>query len=327
MRKALGFFMVLTLAQSFLAFHAAAQPSETQLKTAYDYAMKLYTAHRFDDAKVIFKKIAMVSTTPALDANAYYYYAQCAFHTEDYDACVKSLDILVQKYPLSSPVKGGFVFKFCFFLINQVAHIQSKWDYYRYPESKDEKGEIVWKESIPPGFKIKRINFRLGFGLLRVLNRVYSQAPQTAACKKALEAMLNVPLTIKWVDEKAPPDRWSHPTDFLSFFTTTEKKNFSKFICERMFYNWKTEKLYLYLDMHDDIRNLRPRFVALTRNLSDPDDAPPPATVSNGVTTVANDIDPYYTLTLRKLFQSSGYEPYTDSFTSVIESNPSDLTL
>ncbi len=326
MRKTLGFFLVLTLAQSLSPFHAtAAGPTEAQLKTAYNYADKLYAAHRFQDARDIFKKIAMASTDPNLDANAFYYYAQCAFHTEDYDACVKALDILVQKYPNSTPVSGGYVFKFCYFLINQVVHIQSKWDYFRYPEGKDDKGEVVWKESVPPGYKIKRINFRLGFGLYRVLNRVYSTAPQTAKCKAALEAMLKTPLTIKWVDEKAPPDQWFHPTDFISLFSITEKKAFSKFICDRMFYNWKTEKLYLFLEMHDDIRNLKPRFIAMTKNLADPDDAPQVASANGG--TASDYQDPYYTLTLEKLFNATGYNPYEDSFKSVIESSPSDLTL
>ncbi len=320
--------MILTLAQSFSAFHAVAQPSEAQLSTAFDYANKLYHAARFDDAKEIFKKIAMVSTTPSLNANSLYYYAQCSFRTQDYDACVKSLDMLVQKWPNSTPVAQGYVFKFCYFLINQVALIQDKWDYFRYPEGKDDAGLTAWKESVPPGYKAKRINFRLGFGLLRVLNRVYSNAPQTAECKKKLMKMINTPLTIRWVDEKAPPDHWFHPTDFVSTFSTPEKKNFSKFICDRMFYNWKSDKLYLFLDMYDDIRNLKPRYIALTKNLEDDDSGNQTASsTSGGVTPASLNGDPFYVFTLSKLFQVTGYNPFTDSFKSITDDSPSDLKL
>lgn len=320
--------MVLTLAQSFSAFHAAAQPTETQLKTAYDYALKLYGAQHFDDAKELFKKIAMVSTTPAVNANSLYYYSQCCFRTQDYDACVKSLDMLVQKWPNSTPVAQGFVFKFCYFLIDQVSKVQSKWDYYRFPEGKDENGAIIWKESVPPGFKAKRINFRLGFGLLRVLKRVYSSAPQTAQCKMKLVKMLTTPLTIRWVDEKAPPNRWFHPSDFVSEFQTPEKKGFSKFICERMFYNWKTEKLYLFMDMYDDIRNLKPRYIALTKNLEDEDaNTQTSSSSKGGVAQASYNQDPFYTFTLQKLFQVTGYNPFNDSFTSITDSGLNDLKL
>jgi tetratricopeptide (TPR) repeat protein len=329
MRKTIGLVLVLTLAQSFSACHAAAQFSQAQLVSAYQYAMKLYAAHRFDDAKELFKKIAMVSTNPGLNANSLYYFSQCSFRTQDYDACVKSLDMLVQRWPNSSPVAQGYVFKFCYFLINQASQIQDKWDYYRYPEGKDETGATIWKESVPPGFKARRINFRLAFGLYRVLNRIYANAPQTAQCKAKLIKMINTPLTIRWIDEKAPPNRWFHPTDFVSMFSTLEKKNFSKFICDRMFYNWKTEKMYLFLDMYDDIRNLKPRFIAITKNLEDEDAATQTANspAAPGVSNASYNQDPFYVFTLSKLFQLSGYNPYTDSFTSITDNESTNLTL
>ncbi len=330
MRKTLGFLMVLTLAQSFSAFHASAQPTEAQLTAAYKYSIQLYGAHRFDQAKEIFKKIATVSTNPSLNANSLYYYSQCAFRTEDYDACVRGLDVLVQRWPNSNPVVQGYVFKFCYFVINQVSHIQAKWDYYRYPEGKDDKGDVFWKESVPAGYTAKRINFRLGFGLLRVLNRIYSNAPQTAECKKMLVKMINTPLTIRWVDEKAPPDHWYHPSDFISYFSTVEKKHFSNFICERLFANWKTEKLFLFMDMYDDIRNLKPRFIALTKNLEDEDTTTEaPAVSSTGAAVASTSVyeDPNMVFTLSKLFQATGYNPFTDSSTNVVDSGLSDLSL
>jgi tetratricopeptide (TPR) repeat protein len=303
-----------------------ADPSEAQLTEAYKYAYALYGAQRFDQAKEVFQKIAAVTTQPGLSANSLYYYSQCAFRTEDYDGCVKGLDVLTQKWPKSAAITKGFVSRFAIFLINQVSKLQTNWDYYRYKEGLDENHQIIWKESIPPGFKIKRINFKLGFGLYRILKRIQPDAPETAACKQRLNSMINAPITMVWVDEKAPPDKWGHPGNFFSLFSITEKKQFSRFICDRMFYNWKSEKLYQFLDMYDDVRNLKPRFIARTKPPEDTGVAPgsmasaPPLPGSS--TPAAAPADPFAVLTLYKLFQVTGYNPYTDSFTSLIESTP-----
>lgn len=287
-----------------------------KLAAAYTYAKNLYAAQQFDKANEVFKKIIIAATDPDLSQNSLYLYSQCAFRTEDFNGCVKALTILAKRWPSSPLITSGYVPRFCSFVINEVANVQTHWDYYRFEEREDEKGQPVWKESVPPGYKIKRINFKLGFGLYRVLNLIQPKSPQTAAAKQKLDYMLSAPITMLWVDEKAPPTRYGHPEDFISIFSTVEKKDFSKVICDRMFFDWESEKFYLLLDMFDDVRNLRPRFIARTWQPQD------------GVTITAPTLDnqaPYFTLTA--LFKYAGYNPYTDSFTNLIESSPSDMNL
>ena len=245
-------------------------PSMSQLVTAYHYAYELYAAQQFIKAKEIFKKIALVTNQPALKSNSLYYYSQCAFRTEDYLGCVKALKLLVKKEPNCAAIKKGYVTRFCVFLIDQVATLQTHWDYSRYQVRVDEKGNPVWRESIPPGPKIKRINFRLGFGLYRVLHAIQPDSPEDVAANKKLHYMLSAPLSIVWVDEKAPETKYGHPADVLSVFSSNEKKHFSNVICERMFYDFQTEYFYKFLDMHDDVRNLRPRWVAVTKTPGKP---------------------------------------------------------
>src|SRR5581483_1613897 len=140
-----------------------------------------------------------------------------------------------------------------------------------------------------------------------------------------------------WVDEKAPPNKYGHPADFFSVFSTVEKKDFSNVICERMFFDWKSEKFYQFLDMYDDVRNLKPRFIAKTKIPEDADpnavlttpsgvSAPPPPPGAP-VTLPQAQQDPSIVLTLNKLFLISGYNPYEDSYTNLIESSPTDLNL
>lgn len=306
-----------------------------KLSVAYEYAKSLYAARNFDKAKEIFKKIVLVSTDSDLNANSLYLYSQCSFRTEDYEACVRALTILAKRWPSTPLITSGYVTRFCSSLITEVANLQTNWDYYRFKERNNEDGTPLWKESIPPGFKIKRINFKLGFGLYRVLKIIQPTGPQTLDAKNKLNYMLNAPITMIWVDEKAPPNKWGHPGDFMSYFSKVEKKDFSNVICERMFFDWKTEKLYLYLDMYDDVRNLKPRFIAKTKQ---PDEAEAPAAPSTvgqtaplvpgvNATAILPQQDPTIVLTLYKLFLVSGYNPYEDSYTSTIESSPSDLNL
>jgi tetratricopeptide (TPR) repeat protein len=301
-----------------------------KLSVAYTYAKSLYAAKQFDKAKDIFKKLVVVSTDEDLNANSLYLYSQCSFRTEDYTACVKALTILAERWPETPLIKTGYVTKFCYYLINEVANLQTNWDYYRFKERTADDGSPLWKESIPPGFKIKRINFKLGFGLYRVLKIIQPTGPVTADAKKKLDYMLNAPITMVWVDEKAPPNQWGHPGDFLSYFSTNEKKDFSNVICERMFFDWKTEKFYQFLDMYDDVRNLKPRFIAKTKEPDETDSLPvataPPAPGAP-VSTAVTQQDPTIVLTLSKLFLVSGYNPYDDSYTSTIESSPIDLNL
>jgi hypothetical protein len=140
-----------------------------------------------------------------------------------------------------------------------------------------------------------------------------------------------------WVDEKAPPNKWGHPADFFSILSTIEKKEFSKVICDRMFFDWQSEKLYQFMVMYDDVRNLKPRFVARTKppaetpsgpaTLSPPVTTPPPAPGTAAVTPKSPEADPNVVLTLSKLFDISGYNPYDDTFTNAIEKSPIDLSL
>ena len=247
------------------------------------------------------------------------------------------MNILVKRWPDCPIVKTGYVARFCSHLINDEANLQTSWDYMRFESRFDDKGNPVWKESIPPGFKLKRINFKLAFGLYGVLKTLQPDSTQSTTAKQELETMLNAPITMVWVDEKAPPTRFGHPADFFSIFSINEKKDFSKLICQRMFFDWQSEKLYQFLDMYDDVRNLKPRFVARSKP---PEEA---VTQSGPITTSGNQVlvpiaagpsastpiqqDPLAVLTLSKLFQLSGYNPYTDSFTNVIETSPTELNL
>jgi len=307
-----------------------------KLADAYDYAKALYAAKQYDKAKDIFKKIVLAATDSDLNANSLYLYSQCAFHTQDFLGCVKSLTILASRWPDCPIIKTGYVARFCSYIIDDEANLQTGWDYLRFRSRFDERGLPVWKESIPPGFKLKRINFKIAFGLYHVLTILQPNDPKTAEAKQKLDVMLNAPITMVWVDEKAPPTRYGHPADFFSVFSLNEKKYFSKMICQRMFFDWESEKLYQFLNMYDDVRDLKPRFVARSRN---PEEAPvesAPVSTGNqvlapqaaGVSAVTPELrDPLAVLTLAKLFQVSGYDPYSDSYTNVIETSPLDLNL
>lgn len=310
-----------------------AGPNIQQLVTAYKYAYELYAARQFEKSRDLFKKIAMVTDEPTLKSNSLYYYSQCAFRTEDYIGCVKGLRVLVNKVPDCAAIKKGFVTRFCVYLIDQSADLQTNWDYFRYQVPNDENGNAVWKESIPPGPKIKRINFRLGFGLYNVLHAIQPDSPEDAAAKQKLQRMLDAPLTVLWVDEKAPKTIYGHSADFLSLLSTNEKKHFSNVICERMFFNFQTEYFYKFLDMHDDVRNLKPRFVAVNKMISlTPETVapPPPAPNTAGgpiTTAISTEEDPNKPLTLNNLLHVAGYYPWLDSYSNTIEAAPTDLNL
>ena len=137
--------------------------------------------------------------------------------------------------------------------------------------------------------------------------------------------MLNTPLHILWVDYEAPPANYGHPGDFLSYFSTVEKKDFSKVICRRMFDDWESEKFYLFLNMHAEARNEKIRFVACTKDYLEASPYSGPLPVS--LLPQGTSDDPFFVLTLSKLFQASGYNPYTDSYKNVIEASPDDLSL
>ena len=308
---------ILILAIGFSRYPVSAVPTTQQLIDAYQYATELYQNEKYDQAMSIFKKVAILSgQQPGLCANSLYFYSQCAFRTENYMSCVKALNVLAKRWPDSAAVKNGYVTRFATFVINEVANVQTNWDYLRFKERVDSSGNNVWKESVPAGIKIKRINFKLGFGLLRVLTTLNPGSPEVATAKQKLVTMLSSPITMLWVDEKAPPDQYGHPVDSLSYFSLNEKKDFSKIICERMFFDWQTDRFYMFLNMYDDVRNLKPRFVAKTwYQVPQPGAAPSaPATMT----------DPLEVYTLAKLFEVSGYNPWNDSYKNVIETTPVD---
>jgi len=308
-----------------------AQTTAQQLSIGYNFAYSLYTAQKFDQAKDMFQKLAAASTEPTINANSLYYYSQSAFRTGDYDGCLKGLDLLVKRWPNSPEVAKGYVTQFATFLIDQVATLQTNWNYYRYKnDTLDDKGNPQFTESVPPGYKLKRINFKLGFGLYKILQEIQPTAAGTMAEKQKLDTMLNQPIKIFWVDEKAPPSQYGHPADFYAIITTSEKKQFSKIICDRIFYNWKTEKLCDFFDTYDDVENLRPKYVAKTKepiNSSEnqpllpytaegsTNGQPPPALAQ--VNNAPKIIDLTAVLTLANLFQVSGYNPYTDTITKL----------
>lgn len=314
-----------------------------QLIVAYNYAVSMYGEKDFDQAKELFRKIAAASADPSLNGNSLYYYSQCAFRTGDYEGCVKGLDLLVKKWPNSPVIKNGNISQFAGFLIDQVTDLQTNWDYYRYKDtSLDDKGQPIWKESVPAGFKIKRINFKLGFGLYKILQQIEPNSPEIIVVKQKLDVMLNQPIKIIWADEKAPTNQYGHPADFYSILSDKEKKEFSTVICERLFYDWKSPKLYQFFDMYDDVENLKPKFIARTKPVEDTTLAPPSnsqITAFNSRGSIPTGIgrppalptlpssetykDPTAVLTLANLFLITGYNPYTDTFTNLIESNPS----
>jgi hypothetical protein len=197
----------------------------------------------------------------------------------------------------------------------------------------DEKGNVQWKESVPPGYKLKKINFKLGFGLYRVLQEMQPNSVVAMSEKQKLDAMLKLPIKILWVDEKAPPSRFGHPEDFYAIITPAEKKQFSNLICERLFYDWKTDKLCDFFDTYDDVENLKPKYVAKTKETIDEAPAilpytaegqnglqPPPLVQVNPAPKTV--VDPTAVLTLANLFQVSGYDPYTDTTTKIDDSTP-----
>ncbi len=324
---------------------APVDPQTQQLIIAYNYAYSLYEARKFDQAKDLFRKLAAASMQPIINGNSLYYYSQCAFRTGDYDGCVKGLDLLAKRWPNSPAIKKGYVSRFATFLIDQVSTLQTNWDYYRYKDSAvDEKGADVWKESVPAGYKIKKINFKLGFGLYKILMQIQPTSSDTLAAKQKLDVMLNQPIKILWADEKAPVNKYGHPADFYSSLSTTEKKQFSKVICERMFYNWQNDKLYEFFDMYDDVQNLKPKFIARTKQFvssskdelstssilafnsrgSMPGTGLKPPMLTEKPELPKTYKDPTLVLTLANLFQVTGYNPYTDTFTNLIESLPAE---
>ena len=339
---------VFVLSSAFLApSDGKAAPS---IEEAYQYAYSLYTANNFSQAKQYYLYVVLNGTDSEQKANSLYLLCQCYLRLGDYNNCVKAANMLAGGYPKSSIVKNGSLTNFSTSLINQITNFQTDWDYWRYQDGTDDKNEIVWKESVPIGKRIKKIDFKLAFGLYRAMVKLNPTSTETKDAKKKLDAMLSRPMTIIWVDEKAAPNRNGHPADFFSLFTKNEKKDFSKVICDRMFYDWKSDMLWRFMDMYDDVRNLKPQYTAKTFNLDSdnsgdtgvagpvptatpkPSDALPPPPPLPGLEASADTPntkapEPQMTtpvdtdLTLGRLFTAAAYDPYSDTFSNPAETS------
>ncbi|HVM32211.1 MAG TPA: hypothetical protein VMU88_03690 [bacterium] len=325
------FAACLFLLAALFPAYAKAAPS---VDAAYQYAYSLFAANNLTQAKQYYLYVVLNGTDSEQKANSLYFLSQCYLRLGDLNNCVKAANMLAGGYPKSSVVKNGMLTNFCTNLISQITNLQTDWDYWRYQDGTDDKNEPIWKESVPVGKRIKRIDFKLAFGLYRALLKIDPKSAEVADAKKKLDGMLSRPLTIIWVDEKAAPNRLGHPADFFSYFTKNDKKAFSKVICDRMFYDWKSDMLYRFMDMYSDVRNLKPQYTAKTFNLdSDNSDtalinnstpagsAPPPPPLPGapdaGATTPAAATAPAVTdtdLTLGRLFAISAYDPYSDTF-------------
>ncbi|GEM_PF-3106466 len=262
----------------------------------YKRATLIYRDKDYKTSKDILKGVAEKSTNSELSGNALYLLTDCYVRLGEYDNSIKSINLLTKNFPQSSIVKNGYVLKFAVNIIDRLTQIPTDWDYWRYQDGFDDQGKPFYKESVPKGKRITRINFKLAFGMYRSLQQSAPNSPEALEAKRKLETMLAQPITFMWVDEKAQLSRWGHPEDFFSKLSTKEKKYFSEVICERMFYDWKTDKFHEHLLMFDDVRNLKHHYTARGKE--------------KGV------------FSLAKLFASAAYDPYTDTTANPTEANP-----
>lgn len=259
---------------------------------------------RLQDSAKKLKALLQASQHPELTANILYLLAFCQMRLSDYNSAIETTKTLVDKYSQTNLMKSGRVHKFLLKVIAKSAKPPTSWDYERYREGEDDAGNPVWRESVPPDKPVHRINFRLPFQMFAALQKIAPRMRETLQAKQLLEAMLSTPITVRWVDEKAVHTPWGHPADFFSKLTKKEKEHFSKIICERMFYEWKTEKIYMVLDMYDDVRNLKHYYTARSRPAEKKDAQPG--------------------FTLAQLFAAAAYDPYTDTFGSAVEASASE---
>ncbi len=108
----------------------------------------------------------VVSTDEDLNANSLYLYSQCSFRTEDYTACVKALTILAKRWPNTPLIKTGYVTRFCYYLINEVANLQTNWDYYRFKERTADDGSPLWKRKYSSGLQNQTDQYQVGIRAL-----------------------------------------------------------------------------------------------------------------------------------------------------------------
>lgn len=271
------------------------QSLSPELVQQYKKALSDYRHKDYAMARKSLADIIAASSNDNLTANSLCLMAACDIGLGEYDDCLKSIETVTRDYPQSSAVQQGYVTRFAVNIIGQVAKIPTTWDYMRWQDGTVD-GQPQFKESVPLGTHIVRLDFRLGFGLLRCLQRIAPDAVETADAKKKLVGLLTTPITFVWIDEKAHPSMKGHPADFLSKISLEEKKRFSEVVCERVFNGWKTDKMYQVLDFYDEVRNLKHRYTA----------------IGNG---------PNGTLTLAKVFYFAGYDPFTGKAFNPTESS------
>lgn len=306
---------------------AAAAPADNDaLLLEYKRAYEIYQAKRIPEAKEIFKKVAETSTQDELTANSLFLLANCYIKMGEYDNCVQAVQTISSKYAHTGIVQKGQLLQFAVNIIDRACKIQTNWDYWRYQDGVDENKQPVWKESVPPGQQIARINFKLPFGMYKTLQQTQPNNPYTLQAKTKLETMMAAPITFTWIDEKAKLSPYGHPADFFSKLGIREKKHFSQVICERMFYEWKTEKFHLILNMYDDVRNLKHRYTAKGAGWEEKPqvskDASGKQVVLKPGVKVAEGV-----FSLAKLFEAAAYDPYNDAFRSATEAQPNELGL
>lgn len=266
-----------------------------QLKN-YKDALAAYRHREYATAKKILTDVVAGSNNDNLTANCLCLIAASDIGMGEYDDCLKNIQTVTKDYYQTSAVQKGYVNHFATYIINQISKVPTTWDYQRWEDGKTDDGKPQYKESVPLGTHIVRVDFKLAFGLYRCMEKISPDAPETAVAKKQLTTLLMTPITFVWVDEKVQLSKKGHPVDFMAKISLKEKKRFSEIICERIFQNWKTDKMYQCLNYYDEVRNLKHRYTAL----------------GNG---------PGGTITLAKVFYFAGYDPFSGNSFNPTESS------
>jgi len=262
----------------------------------YKDALAAYRHREYATAKKILNDVVAGSKNDNLTANCLCLIAASDIGMGEYDDCLKNIQTVTKDYYQTSAVQKGYVNRFATYIINQISKVPTTWDYQRWEDGKTAEGKPQYKESVPLGTHIVRVDFKLAFGLYRCMEKISPDAPETAVAKKQLTTLLMTPITFVWVDEKVQLSKKGHPVDFLAKISLKEKKHFSEIVCERIFQNWKTDKMYQCLNFYDEVRNLKHRFTA----------------TGNG---------PGGTITLAKVFYFAGYDPFSGNAFNPTESS------
>jgi tetratricopeptide (TPR) repeat protein len=259
----------------------------------YTVAYQLFSRNNFVASEKYFRAAIAVSSNPQLIANSLYLIANCQIRLGHYERCYKTLKQLAQNYPSSTVVHQGYVTRFAAIVIKRITAMTTYWNYERMQNGTNNHKQPIYVESVPINHQIERINFKLAFGLYHVLQLIDPSSPAFQEAHQELISMLNTPITIIWMDQKAGTSKYGHPNDFFSELTVPEEKHFSMLISKRMFYHWKTNQMYQVLVMFDDVRDRHGNFTARGAY--------------------------HGTFTLHQLFQVSGYNPFTNRFKDAVD--------